>query len=79
MVYLSATVSSTVRLSMVDFTPSAYQPEISVRPCGCVVTAVRGHTHVKFCAPCKTAYFERAERCVPAYVIEPNNLDLIGG
>jgi hypothetical protein len=45
-----------------------------VKPCGCIVTTERGHVHTKMCDT------HRREAFLPrGKVVEPNNLDLIGG
>lgn len=63
---------------MANFDPPSYRPAVSHLSCGCVVTEVYGHTHLKFCATCKAAVFERIiRRAIDS--VESNNLDLIGG
>jgi hypothetical protein len=53
---------------------------ILAKPCGCVTSTSRGHTNIKFCAPCRSEHFALLSGGEQdnSDLVEAN-LDLVGG
>ena len=50
-----------------------------VLPCSCIVTEHPGHVNTMMCPEHRREHFENPQRRDIRELIQPNNLDLIGG